>query len=184
MLQEFEQDMAETDEALSDIRVRVLAGKRKRGEELAHQHVRHSLWKQGSLEAYIELLFSRARLSMMRQGGCQMGVTPASHSCSEAGLEWGTGSLPMGGVGEEVPQGGEAEGADGEQTGKRKRGDEPAHQPVRHWRPTPSCCLAAWMGRWQHCSRGRLHMMRQEGSLMGVAPVGAAQTVTLAVWQS
>ena len=36
VLQECEHDMAETDEALSDIRMGVLAGKRKRGEELAH----------------------------------------------------------------------------------------------------------------------------------------------------
>ena len=57
VLQECERDMTETDEALSDIRVGVLAGKRKRGEELAHQHVRHALWEQGSLEAYNELLF-------------------------------------------------------------------------------------------------------------------------------
>ena len=35
-----------------------MASKRKRGEELAHQHVRHSLWEQVSLEAYNELLFS------------------------------------------------------------------------------------------------------------------------------
>ena len=34
-----------------------LAGKRKRGNELAHQPVRHSLWEQDSLEAHNELLF-------------------------------------------------------------------------------------------------------------------------------
>ena len=34
-----------------------LASKRKRGVELAHQPVRHSLWEQGSLEAHNELLF-------------------------------------------------------------------------------------------------------------------------------
>ena len=48
--------------------------------------MRHSLWEQGSLEAHNEVLFgcldgevdrSRGRLSMMRQGGCLMGVTPA-----------------------------------------------------------------------------------------------------------
>ena len=38
----------------------------------------------------------------------------------------------MWGTGGEVSQGGEVEGADDEQTGKRERGDEPAHQPVRH----------------------------------------------------
>ena len=56
MLQECEHDMVKTYEALSDIRMGVLAGKKKRGEELAHQHVRHSLWEQDSLEAYNELL--------------------------------------------------------------------------------------------------------------------------------
>ena len=44
-------------EALSDIRMGVLAGKRKRGEELAHQHVRQSLSEHDSLEAYNVLLF-------------------------------------------------------------------------------------------------------------------------------
>ena len=34
-----------------------MAGKRRRGEELAHQPVRHSLWEQDSLEALNELLF-------------------------------------------------------------------------------------------------------------------------------
>ena len=33
-----------------------MAGKRMRGEELAHQPVRHSLWEQDSLEALNELL--------------------------------------------------------------------------------------------------------------------------------
>ena len=36
---------------------RVLAGKRKREDELAYKPWRHSLWEQGSLEAYNELLF-------------------------------------------------------------------------------------------------------------------------------
>ena len=50
VLQECEHDMAETDEALSDIRMRMLAGKRKRGDELTHQIVRHSLGERGPLE--------------------------------------------------------------------------------------------------------------------------------------
>ena len=33
-----------------------LAGKRKRGDELDHQPVRHSMWEQDSLEAYNEVL--------------------------------------------------------------------------------------------------------------------------------
>ena len=49
--------MSAIDDALSDITgMGVLAGKRKRGEELAHQPVRHSLWEQDSLEAYNEVL--------------------------------------------------------------------------------------------------------------------------------
>ena len=44
----------------------------------------------------------------------------------------GIGPLPMGGAGEGVPQGGEVGGADCAQTGEGERGDEPAHQPVRH----------------------------------------------------
>ena len=35
---------------------RELAGKRKRGDELAQQPVMHSLWEQDSLEAYNEVL--------------------------------------------------------------------------------------------------------------------------------
>jgi len=50
--------MAVTDEALSDLRrTGLLSGKRKRGEEMASQVVRHSLWEQDSLEAHNELLF-------------------------------------------------------------------------------------------------------------------------------
>ncbi len=44
MLQVCEQDMSVIDEAMSDLREVVqMTSKRKRGEELAHQHVRHSL---------------------------------------------------------------------------------------------------------------------------------------------
>ena len=58
MLQVCEQDMAVTDEARSDLRrTGLLSAKRKRGEELASQAVRHSLWEQDSLEAHNELLF-------------------------------------------------------------------------------------------------------------------------------
>ena len=55
ILQACEQGMPATDEALSDLRgVGMMTGKRKRGDELAHQPVRHSLWEQGSLEAHNE----------------------------------------------------------------------------------------------------------------------------------
>ena len=124
-----------------------MAGKRKRGEELAHQHVRHSLWEQGSPEAYNELLFGCLddEVEALQQRKAQYDearrLSDGSDSCwgysgsdsgSEAGLEVGTESQPRGGAVEEAPQGGEVEGATGEQTGRRKKGDEPAHQPVRH----------------------------------------------------
>ena len=42
--------MAETDEAVSDLKGEgLLSGKMKRGDELAHQAVRHSLGEQGPL---------------------------------------------------------------------------------------------------------------------------------------
>ena len=57
VLQVCEQGMSATDEAPSDTRgVGVLAGKREGGGGLAHQHVRHSLWGQGSLGTHNELL--------------------------------------------------------------------------------------------------------------------------------
>ena len=57
VMQVWEQDVSATDEALSDLRGEgELAGKRKRGDELAHLPVRHSLWEQGSLEGYNEVL--------------------------------------------------------------------------------------------------------------------------------
>ena len=59
VLQVLEQDMTATDEALSDLRgMRVLASKRKRGEQQAHQLVRHSLWEQDLLEARNEYTMS------------------------------------------------------------------------------------------------------------------------------
>ena len=58
MLQVCEQDMVVTDEAMSDLsEIGLLSGKRKRGDELAHQIVRHSLWELDSLEGYNEVLF-------------------------------------------------------------------------------------------------------------------------------
>ena len=50
--------MDATDEAVSDLKgVGLSSGKRKREEELDDQPVRHSVWEQGSLEAYSEWLF-------------------------------------------------------------------------------------------------------------------------------
>ena len=71
-----------------------------------------------------------------------MGVTPvgATRAVTQATrLEVGTEPLALEGDVEEVSQGGEEEGAVGEQTGKRKKRDEQAHQPVRHslWEQGP-----------------------------------------------
>ena len=50
--------MSVTDEAVSDLRgVGQTTSKRRTGEELAHQYVRHSLWEQESLEAMNGVLF-------------------------------------------------------------------------------------------------------------------------------
>ena len=50
--------MDATDGVVADLRGgRVLVGKRKREGELDSRPVRHSLWEQGSLEAYNEVLF-------------------------------------------------------------------------------------------------------------------------------
>ena len=110
VLLECEKDVSETDETLSDIRVGVLAGKRKRGEELAHQHVRHSLWEQGSLEAYNELLFGclddEAEALQQRKAEYDEArrLSDGSDSCwgysgsdagNEAGNEVGTESQPL-----------------------------------------------------------------------------------------
>ena len=124
-----------------------LAGKRKRGGELAHQPVRHSLWEQDSLEAYIEVLFGclDSEVEALRQRKAEYDearrLSDGSDSCwsysgsdsgSEAGVEVGTAPLALEGAVVVVIQGGEEEGAAGELAGKRKRGDELTHQPVRH----------------------------------------------------
>ena len=58
MLQVCEQGRSATDEAVLALRgVGQTTSKRRKGEELAHQYVRHSLWEQDSLEAHNELLF-------------------------------------------------------------------------------------------------------------------------------
>ena len=58
VLQVCEQDMDATCGAVAALRREaVLVSKRKREEELDCQPVRHSLWEQGSLEAYNEVLF-------------------------------------------------------------------------------------------------------------------------------
>jgi hypothetical protein len=100
----------------------VLAGKRKRGGELAQQHVGHSLWEQDSLEAHNELLFGCLDdgMEVRQQRNAQYDearrLSDGSDSCwsysrsgsgSEAWLEVGTKPLTLEGAVEEVLQGGE-----------------------------------------------------------------------------
>ena len=68
-------------------------GKRERGDELAHQPVRHSLWEQGSLEAYDELLFScrdrevealQRKRAVYDEAGRQSDGSDTSGSCSDS----------------------------------------------------------------------------------------------------
>ena len=69
-----------------------------------------------------------ALLNRVTPTGATQAVTQAVRQGSRWALNHGQG----GGTVKEVPQGGAVEGAASEQTGRRKKGDEPAHQPVRH----------------------------------------------------
>ena len=75
----------------------------------------------------------------------------------------GTESLPMGDAVEEVPQGGEVERAFGEHTGERKKGNEPAYQPVRHslWEQSS---LKAYNERLFGCLDGEVAALQQRKS--------------------
>ena len=137
MLQVCEQDMSATDVALSESRgEEVLAGKRKREEELADQPVRHSLWEQGSLEALNEVLFGclDGEVWAMRQrkanydeagrlsdGGDSCWSNSGNDSDREAELEVDIAPIALEGAVVRVAQGGEEEGAAGELAGKGKR---------------------------------------------------------------
>jgi hypothetical protein len=181
----------------------MLSGKRKRGDVLAHQAVRHSLWEQDSLDAHNEVLFGclDGEVEALQQRKAQYDearrLSDGSDSCwsysdsdsgSEAGLEVGTAPLALEGAVVVVTQGGEEEGAAGELAGKRKRGDELAHQPVRHslWEQGS---LEAHNDLLFGCLDGEVGALQQRkavgqgGCLMGVTPAGAAQTVTQAVRQ-
>ena len=129
MLQVCEQDMAVTDEALSDLRrTGLLSGKRKRGEELASQAVRHSLWEQDSLEAYNELLFGHLdpEVEALQQRKAEYDeerrLSEGSDSCwsgadsdtdSAAELEVDKKPLEVEGAAVVAAQGGELEGVNG-----------------------------------------------------------------------
>jgi hypothetical protein len=129
MLQVCEQDMAVTDEVLSDLRrTGLLAGKRKRGEELAGQAVRHSLWEQDSLEAHNELLFGHleGEVGALQQRKAEYDeerrLSEGSDSCwsgadsdSDSAAELEVDKEPLEGEGAAVvaAQGGELEGVNG-----------------------------------------------------------------------
>ena len=147
MLQACEQDMSATDEALSDLRgVGRLTGKRKRGDELAHQPVRHSLWEQDSLEALNEVLFGclDGEVEALQQRKAvydeERRLSDGSDSCwscsgsdsgSVAELEVGSEPLALEGAVVVVTLG-EGGGSSQRAGSKRKREDELTQQPVRH----------------------------------------------------
>ena len=153
----------------------VLAGKRKRGEQVDHQHVRDSLWEQDSLEAHNELLFGclNGELETLQQRKPQYDVarrlSAGSDSCwsysgsdsgSETGLEVSTEPLALEGAVVVVTQGGEEEGAARGLAGKMKRGDELAHQPVRH-SPWEQCPLEAHNKLLFGCLDGEVEALQQ-----------------------
>ena len=124
-----------------------MGGKRKREKELAHQPVRHSLWEQGSLEAYNEVLFGNldADVEALQQRKAvydeERRLSEGSDSCwsdtgsdsdSAAEIEVDIEPIALEGAVVAVIQGGEGESAAVEQAGKRKRRHELAQQPVRH----------------------------------------------------
>ena len=142
-----EQDMEAADGAVAEIRRVVLGDQRKREEELEGQPVRHSLWEQGSLEAYNERLPGclDGEVESLQQRKAEYDgerrLSEGSDSCwsgadndsdSAAGIEVGTEPIALEGAVVAVIQGGEGEGAAGEQAGKRRRRHKLAQQPVRH----------------------------------------------------
>ena len=125
----------------------MLAGKREREGELGGQSLRHSLWEQGSLEAYNTVLFGHldGEVWALRQreagyGGAR-GLSDGGDSCwsntgsdsdSATEIEVDIEPLALGGAVVAVMQGGEEEGAAGGLAGKREGGDELVQQPVGH----------------------------------------------------
>ena len=153
MLQVCEQDMAVTDEALSDLRrTGLLSGKRKRGEELASQAVRHSLWEQDSLEAYNELLFGHLdpEVEALQQRKAEYDeerrLSEGSDSCwsgagsdtdSAAELEVDKKPLEVEGAAVVAAQGGELEGVNGRASAVPGRGGQGEVEPLRPRRLAP-----------------------------------------------
>ena len=123
-----------------------MARGRERGE-LDSQPVRHSLWEQGSLEAYNEALFGNldADVEALQQrkamydeerrlsvGSDLHWRNTGSDSDSTAEVEVDIEPIALEGAVVAVIQGGEEESAAVEQAGKRKRRKELTQQPVRH----------------------------------------------------
>ena len=154
MLPVCEQDMAVTDKVLSDLRrTGLLAGKRKRGEELAGQAVRHSLWEQDSLEAHNELLFGHleGEVGALQQRKAaydeERRLSEGSDSCwsgadsdTDSAVELEVVKEPLEGEGAvvEAAQGGELEGAaqgplqsDGRAPAVLGRGGQGEVEPLR-----------------------------------------------------
>ena len=147
MLQVCEQDMAVTDEALSDLRrTGLLSGKRKRGEEMASQAVRHSLWEQDSLEAHNELLFGHLEpeVGALQQRKAEYDeerrLSEGSDSCwsgadsdtdSAAELEVGREPPEVEGAAVVAAQGGELEGVCGWATAVSGRNEQGEVEPLR-----------------------------------------------------
>jgi hypothetical protein len=130
MLQVCEQDMEAADGPVAEIRGAVLGGKRRSEKELDGQPVRYSLWEQGTLEAYNELLFGNldAEVEAMQQRRAiydeERRLSEGSDSCWSGAGSDSDNAAEMGG--------GEGESAVVEQAGNGKGRHEQAGQPVKH----------------------------------------------------
>ena len=202
MLQVCEQDMDTACGAVAELsRDAMLVSKWKREEELDGQPVRHSLWEQGSLEPYNEVLFGNldGDVEALQQRKAvydeERKLSEGSDSCwSNTGsdsdsteIEVDIEPIALEGAVVAVIQGGEEEIAAVELAGKRKRKNELAQQPMRHslWEQgsleAHNEVLSGHLeGEVRALKQRRLTMMRQGGCLMGVTPAGVTRMVTQA----
>jgi hypothetical protein len=108
----------------------VLGCKKKREAELDGQPIRHSLWEQGSLEAYNELLFGN--LDAEAEAVQQMRVVyDEERRLSEGSASCWSGAESDFDSAAEI-EGGEGESAAVEQAGKGRERHKLAQQPMRH----------------------------------------------------
>ena len=111
---------------------RELTGKRKRGDELAHQPVRHSLWEQGSLEAH------KKQIRKMVKKGKKKKIVVANGSAAGGEGEDGSGAtFAAQGMGLEAPTAGAA-GGSGEETMSAEALGPPAHSMLADVVPQPA----------------------------------------------